>query len=217
MKHMYVMMFLLLGIHGLIAMDQLLETVAKNEANIFAHSSLFNSLVAHAHGAQVVTALESLTPQLVTEATHLTSGQAPALPTLTTANPQQAAIASALQAAQQVENNLAANPSKKAMVLRIVIGLGASAFAVGDLIATYVYAQKSTNNGQKATSGVFSAGTDLSILSFGAYQTYLGITNWDAKAKQNDAAVATKLIQGHIATRAQPVAAVSSPAAPINV
>ncbi|CAN5119413.1 hypothetical protein BH09DEP1_BH09DEP1_1870 [soil metagenome] len=81
-------------------------------------------------------------------------------------------------------------------------------FAAADLFTTYFYSVKNTNAGQKATTGVFSVGTDATILTTGAYQLYLGISNWDNKAKAADAQTATTLVAAHpVVQAAVPAAA----------
>lgn len=193
-----------------------IEALVSHETNTFAHSSFFNNLVGHSHADQASSALQTIiqgapailqqAPGIIQAIEQPSAAAAPQLPQLPAANLQQAALGLALQAAQQTETNLQNNPSRKAQILRILIGLCAAGFAAADLTVTYVYSQKSTDSGQKATTGVFSAGTDLGILSFGGYQAYLGFVNWDSAAKQKDAAVATQLVRGHLAQLAQPAA-----------
>lgn len=197
-----------------------IAALVSHETNTFAHSSFFTNLVGHSHADQAASALQTIVqgapailqqaPGIIQAIEQPSAAAAPQLPQLPATNVQQAALGLALQAAQQTETNLQNNPSRKAQILRVLIGLCAAGFAAADLTVTYVYSQKNTNPGQKATTGVFSAGTDLGILSFGGYQAYLGFANWDSTAKQKDAAVATQLVRGHIAQLAQPAA--SAPA-----
>lgn len=197
------------------------KDIVSHETDTFAYSSFFSNLFGHSHSDQASSALQTLienspailqqVPAIVQAIENPSVAAAPGLPTMPAANPQQAILGLVLQEAQQAEQRLQTNPSRKAQILRILIGLCSAGFAAADLTVTYVYSQKNTDSGQKATTGVFSAGTDLGILSFGAYQAYLGFVSWDNTAKQKDAAVATKLIQGHIAQLAQPAG--SAPAA----
>lgn len=188
-----------------------ITALVAHETNTFAHSSFFTNLVGHSHADQASTALQTLAanapailqqaPAIINALEQPSSAAAPALPQLQAANAQQAALGLVLQAAQNTEQNLQNNPSSKAKVLRVLIGLCAAGFGAADLAVNYLYAQKTNDSttGKKVTSGIFSAGTDLGIFTFGAYQAYLGIVNWDAAAKQKDAAVATQLVQGQLA------------------
>lgn len=187
----------------------LISSIASHASSSFHLSSFFSNPASpsDSHSSGVIGALQTAAPIVAAAAPGLIQlaeqhYSAPTtVPTLPANNVQQAALGLALRAAQQTEQDLQNNPSPKARILRILIGLGAAGFGAADLIVNYLYAQKSddTTTGKKITSGVFSAGTDLGIFSFGAYQVYLGIVDWDNAAKQTDASVATKLVQGHIA------------------
>lgn len=191
----------------------LISSLASHASTAFHNSSLFSNPLSNSdsHSSGVVSALQTVAPLVAAAAPGLIqlaeqhSSSAASVPILPANNVQQAALGLALQAAQQTEQDLKNQPSTKARVLRILIGLGAAGFGAADLIVNYLYAQKSddTTTGKKITSGVFSAGTDLGIFSFGAYQAYLGIVDWDNATKQKDASVATKLVQGHIAQLTQ--------------
>lgn len=189
------------------AAQQLLETVAINGVNTFAHSSTFSTLTASSHGSLVSTALKTLTAAAAQA--QAGSAAAPASPASGVAaanNPNQAALNAALQSAQQVEQSLAANPSPWAKVLRIGGGLLVAAYGVADYTVN-AYTQNNTDTSKKATSYSLGAPADLTLITGGFYNVYLGITNWDTKSKQADAATTTHLIQGHIAQQSAPAAA----------
>ena len=120
---------------------------------------------------------------------------------------KQLLVGQVLTAAQNAENTLATNPSVKAKVLRILIGGGMAAVGAADFITNYVYTQKDTATGKQATSWTLGSPIDLGLITGGLINVYLGIINWDTKAKQADAAAATALVKGHLAQLAAPAAA----------
>ncbi len=123
------------------------------------------------------------------------------LPSLEDNNPQQAEVGAVLQLAQQVEKNTQASSGTAAILCRVLYGLLFTGFGAADLATNYGYINPShshQSNGQQATNGVFSAGTDLGIIGTGLYQIYLAATNWDNKQLQKDAAVNNTLVQKHL-------------------
>ena len=160
--------------------DALVETLGATAFNTFAHSSTLASLTNNSHSSQVVAGLQAVAPQ-VGSAVSATIASGGALPALPANNATQQALGLALNAAQQAETSLAANPSVKAKVCRILLGACMASVGAADLITNYVYTQKATEDGKKATSSVLGTPIDLTVMGvwlisslFGHYQLGYG-------------------------------------------
>ncbi len=104
----------------------------------------------------------------------------------------------ALEVAQAVENVLRDNPSSKARVMRFIIGILQAGGGVVDACVRFSYTRDpDATTSQNVSAAVTAAAPDFALISGGLYNIFLGVTNWDAKAKLKDAHATAKHIENH--------------------